>query len=368
MQPAAKGDAAGASRRRSAASHNGTVGSQRGAHLGDGGDAHMPSEDEEAEESGDNLRFNTPDDPDNRRQIRRQYRELIANMQQNREDMVSLSSNRLTEALLEADRLFSSVNQAREAALDSQFLVLASSLGKEKANQLHSSLTVFDPSAFTEDLLTFMGLNRLEGGGEADSMEEDASDGFLPDDAWCRLGKEAEKMFCRAPTFNFMLGSFKNDPPAPKPRAERQKKDPRMEEKRVMPAQLKRMEESHQEATEKEVERILGLLQSYFNQDPDTPICYYDFVINPDSFARTVENMFHVSFIIRDGFARIRLDEDKLPIIEPVSGEGSAAKDDNQVRHQAVISLSPREWKMSLEELQSFREHTAKVNLLIYSS
>lgn len=27
------------------------------------------------------------------------------------------------------------------------------------------------------------------------------------------------------------------------------------------------MEESHQEATEKEVERILGLLQTYFRQD-----------------------------------------------------------------------------------------------------
>lgn len=31
--------------------------------------------------------------------------------------------------------------------------------------------------------------------------------------------------------------------------------------------QLKRMEESHQEATEKEVERILGLLQTYFRED-----------------------------------------------------------------------------------------------------
>lgn len=31
--------------------------------------------------------------------------------------------------------------------------------------------------------------------------------------------------------------------------------------------QLKKMEESHQEATEKEVERILGLLQTHFKND-----------------------------------------------------------------------------------------------------
>lgn len=32
-------------------------------------------------------------------------------------------------------------------------------------------------------------------------------------------------------------------------------------------SQLKKMEESHQEATEKEVERILGYLKSYYRDD-----------------------------------------------------------------------------------------------------
>lgn len=36
---------------------------------------------------------------------------------------------------------------------------------------------------------------------------------------------------------------------------------------RTLYFQLKRMEESQQEATEKEVERILGLLQTYFRED-----------------------------------------------------------------------------------------------------
>ncbi|NXT95924.1 NSE4A protein, partial [Anhinga rufa] len=83
---------------------------------------------------------------------------------------------------------------------------------------------------------------------------------------------------------------------------------------------------SHQEATEKEVERILGLLQTHFKNDrkydspilaslAGTPISFFDLVIDPNSFARTVENIFHVSFIIRDGFARLKLDDDKLPII-----------------------------------------------------
>ncbi|XP_042648134.1 non-structural maintenance of chromosomes element 4 homolog A isoform X2 [Tyto alba] len=237
-------------------------------------------------------------DERSRRVIRNQYRELIYSVQQNREDILSSKSNRLTEALEEANKLFSGVSCAREAALDAQFLVLASNLGKEKANELHSEMAAFDSLVFAEDLLTFMGINRIEV-EENSNDSEGISGGYLPSNAWHKLGEETEKYFRRAPSFHYMLGSFKSDPPIPRQRIERQKKATGGEEKRAMPAQLKKMEESHQEATEKEVERILGLLQTHFKNDPDTPISFFDLVIDPNSFARTVENIFHVSFIIR---------------------------------------------------------------------
>ncbi|CAH2322775.1 non-structural maintenance of chromosomes element 4 homolog A [Pelobates cultripes] len=282
-------------------------------------------------------------DDGNRRQLRHHYRELMQSMQNNREDMLSSRSNKLTETLEVANKLFEGVSRAREAALDAQFLVLASNLGKEKANQLHADMTVFDPTSFAEDLLSFMGLNRLEN-PDSDSDDEGFARGFLPSDAWEKLGTEADKYFKRTTTFHYMLGSFKTEPPVARPRIERQRKN-KVEETRAMPAQLKKMEESHQEATEKEVERILGFLQEYFNQDPDAPISFFDFVIDPKSFSRTVENIFHVSFIIRDGFARIKLDSDKLPIIEPIPQNGSERIDkDNQPRYQNVVSLSHQEW------------------------
>ncbi|NWT12176.1 NSE4A protein, partial [Vireo altiloquus] len=109
---------------------------------------------------------------------------------------------------------------------------------------------------------------------------------------------------------------------------------------------------SHQEATEKEVERILRILQTHFENDPtfaspaNTPISFFDFVIDPNSFAHTVENMFHVSFLIRDGLARIKLDEDELPIIEPTKPSGRGEEDGRAgARNQVVISLDQREWK-----------------------
>ncbi|NXJ27308.1 NSE4A protein, partial [Dicrurus megarhynchus] len=264
---------------------------------------------------------------------------------ENREAMLNSKSNRLTEALEKANTLFDGVLHTREAVLDAQFLVIASNIGKEKANELHSEMSAFDSTAFAEDLLTFMGINRTEI-EETDDSEDDVPGGFLPSNAWQTMGEEALKYLRRAPTFHYMMGSFKSEPPVPKQRIERQKKASGGKAERAMPAQLKKMEESHQEATEKEVERILRILQTHFENEPNTPISFFDFVIDPNSFARTVENMFHVSFLIRDGLAKIKLDEDELPVIEPTKPSERGEEESRAgARNQVVISLDQKEWK-----------------------
>uniref|UniRef100_UPI0037E8C0BE non-structural maintenance of chromosomes element 4 homolog A n=1 Tax=Semicossyphus pulcher TaxID=241346 RepID=UPI0037E8C0BE len=286
-------------------------------------------------------------DPGLRREIRSKYRDLINTIQQNRETMVSLSNNKLTEVLEEANKLFKDVRQTREAALDAQLLVVASDLGKEKASQLFSEGTAFDPTAFTQHLLSFMGLNRLEDGDD-EHQNGAAVDGYLPQDAWHRLARRAECCFRAAPSFHFMRGSFHAEPPPPKQRIERQRKVPGKEAKRIMPTQLKKMEDSHQDATVKEVERILGFLKGYHKDDPKSPISYYEFVIDPNSFSRTVENIFHTSFLIRDGLARMYLDDAKLPCIAPVE-EGEVEAGGSISRKQCIVSIGPKIWKELIE-------------------
>lgn len=279
------------------------------------------------------------------RSIRKQYRQLIYNVQQNRDDIVNIVSDSLTEALEEANVLFDAVSRTREAALDAQFLVLASDLGKEKAKQLNSDMSFFNQVAFCDFLFIFVGLNWMEDDGRDVLNDCDDNIAFS---FWETVQKEATSWILQAETFHFIFGSFKSEPSSRKPRLENRKKVHKMEENGDMPTKLRKLDlSSNQEATEKEVERILGLLQTYFRKYPDTPVSYFEFVIDPNSFSRTVENIFYVSFIIRDGFARIRLDQDRLPILEPINmnqvGEGNDPS--SHGRKQGVISLSLQDWK-----------------------
>jgi hypothetical protein len=46
------------------------------------------------------------------------------------------------------------------------------------------------------------------------------------------------------------------------------------------------------------------------------PINFFKFFINPSSFSQSVENLFHLSFLIRDGRVSIEEDEEGEPILE----------------------------------------------------
>ncbi|KAM6153142.1 EP300-interacting inhibitor of differentiation 3 [Erethizon dorsatum] len=281
-----------------------------------------------------------PVDEEQCRRIRRQYRQLMDSVQQRRDAIVSAAGDSLSEALEEADALFDGVSRPREAALDARFLVMASDLGHEKARQLSTDLNLFNLAAFCELLLAFAGLSWLEvaqeqsRGGEG----EDAGPAF-----WGAVHREATAWVARAETFHFLLGSLRLEPAAPRPRRAR-----RAQGGQAMPTKLARLDPSApRESTEREVERILGLLQACFRKYPDSPVPYFEFVVDPHSFARTVENMFHVSFIIRDGFARMRLDQDQLPVLEPVDSSQMGDDADLSIcsRKQGVIALSLQDWE-----------------------
>ena len=80
-------------------------------------------------------------------------------------------------------------------------------------------------------------------------------------------------------------------------------------------------------------------------------------MIDPESFGTTVENMFHVSFLVKQRSVQLSVCPDiELPVLQPVSasresragddGDGEAAG-----KEQAIISLSYDDWEQLVEAL-----------------
>ena len=83
-------------------------------------------------------------------------------------------------------------------------------------------------------------------------------------------------------------------------------------------------------------------------------IPFYHFITDPNSFARTVENLFYVSFLIRDGRVKIF-----IPKIAEATNELyiEAVLDEDEIDHKApsdlnqmVLGMTPKIWRKTIEK------------------
>ncbi|KAK9880215.1 hypothetical protein WA026_010089 [Henosepilachna vigintioctopunctata] len=100
-----------------------------------------------------------------------------------------------------------------------------------------------------------------------------------------------------------------------------------------------------------------ALMEEYKNNG-EQPINYYDYVIDSSDFSSTVENMFYCSFLIRDGKAKIDLDN-KNPTITPMSKkELSNFRNENGVNSQIITVITMEDWESHKTEgiLQRYKK------------
>ncbi|PHH74335.1 hypothetical protein CDD82_4974 [Ophiocordyceps australis] len=365
---------------------------------GDQDDQDQDQDDQDQDMSEDEDIYD-PDQPlEERRTVQKGYRDLLRDLTENGDEYLNKDSQGLRETILKADVLSKKLRQTAEATIDSRLLVSTSDLSYRKALRLtRGSLSQgIDVDEFVSKCITYM---RVGGGLSDDNALElelsstqrqrrravcrGRSGGGDDDDAgddgdmmnWPHLGRFACMPHIRRPALEeFLLGPLSVEK---KPRKITKRSAPfrpdSLRETRPQELDVRELATKENDLTsicskvmlrlsevqQKAQETVADLIEDDMDDEEKIDIMHRHglrstggidlmrFVVNPKSFAQTVENMFYVSFLIRDARVEIEFDDLELPALAPVDPEADNERHARHgaAKHQAVLSIDMKTWR-----------------------
>ncbi|KAL4961786.1 non-structural maintenance of chromosomes element 4 family protein [Aspergillus stella-maris] len=338
------------------------------------------------------TRYYDPDQaPEERRRLRKGLRDLTRDLNDSRSEYLQPGNHGLRDTFEKANELFINVKQTSDATIDSRLLVSAADLSHKKTATLvlGESSAQIDVDEFVSKCISFMRTGpedphaaisstqrrRAPRRTQADIDDSDDEDGDGMN--WDWLGRAAcFRHSARPAVSGFLLG------PLSVQKRTRQITQRRARE-RIDPTQAVRPQELREEDLDKQetsnltamcssINKLLGKTQSraetavdnVLQQMEDPPeevieeimaqhhiadnagIPLFDFCINPHSFGQTVENLFYLSFLVRDGTVGIGTDSKGVPTLHPSKPYApSEAQRQGIQKHQSVFSLDFDMWQ-----------------------
>lgn len=284
------------------------------------------------------------------------------------------------------------VKQTSDATMDSRFLLNASEITLKKSRRLAfgDSAIGIDVDEFVSKCMTFMRHGRPLLGDEQDSAatqmrrnrrvrdndeddDDDDADGDPLD--WHTLGERVCFANNKRPAVpSFLLGPLSVEKRA---RATQRRATQRSREQPVVaskPQELKASDLERNEASNltNQCQRIRTRLQEVLDEGTqgvehdasddmeedearrlfgrnnlamNWEVPLIKFALNPTSFGQTVENLFYISFLVKDGFVSVNIDEDSgFPTLRPIKAKSAIEAQASGPRHQAIFSLDYKTW------------------------
>lgn len=339
--------------------------------------------------------YDPEQDQDERREIRISLRNNAREIHERQDELVNGDGQEFKEVIKMQTRLFDQVRQTSDAMIDSRTLVAMSETALKRTTRIaHGDGSVgVDIDEFVSKCITFM-----QYGGPLDDNEEPVSTqarrrraSRVADDdeedeendgdalAWDVLGEQA----CfpsnkRPPVPGFLLGPLSvqkrvrstqrqsrlrkgPEVPVSKPQQLRAEDLERNEtsnltnlckgiRERLHRVSLDGAKGVEEEAAERSEDMDESEARAIFNKYglamSNWEVSLFRFVVNPHSFAQTVENLFYVSFLVKDGYVQLGKDDDGLPTLTTHDpGNVEERRDKQSSRHQAIFSLNFETWR-----------------------
>jgi len=253
---------------------------------------------------------------------RKRLRELQEELQNNHKYRDSEEgNNHLIELHKTQNETYEKVTENREAAIDGELFDQTTGLMKTTANKsLNNTRPMVEWNQFSKKLIAVFG------------------DGDRGID-WMKLGNQALTLLKRTPTAQFMFGPLDAGPEAKKPLKDRK----RLKKGPVVESQVddlaRDLKESDRPDNAHEAQ-IADIQDSLVKRSKETgqPTDLFHFALNPDSFSQTVENLFGVSFLLKEGYAEHVIADGKQRLVSRKIKDSASTEPDPE-RKQCVLKL-----------------------------
>lgn len=236
-------------------------------------------------------------------------------------DFLRPDNDGLLKTFHEADELYKNVKQTADATMDSRLLVAASDLTLKKVSNMvvGSSGVGIDVDEFVGKCISFM--RNADRGAAAQAApahdeDDDDEDGDAMD--WAFLGRAAAfRSSRRAATSDFLLGPLSVQRKVRVQKTRRQGLRRSKNEKAAEPTNVRAEDiKTSENNTLVLVRKVQAILKAYLEDHDLEDLPLMRAVINPHSFSQTVENIFFLSFLAKEGMCSVyEHEETGLPVL-----------------------------------------------------
>ena len=325
------------------------------------------------------------------RAIHKSYRKLQTYVGENRGELLKKDNRGIQKTIEDANAIYEDVKQTSTATLDSRLLVDVSDLANKKITTmtLGESSTGIDLDDFISKCIAYMKTS-LDGSQPTatqrrrrrqDSGSDEEEEEELPDLDWAYMGKTLCFQANRRPCLScHLLGPLsvqkkmrqqtqrratqRTQPTGPLVRpvvldAEELHKQEAASLTSICTNVAAMLDAAQEEASVK-VEQDAAIIEEEEGQAPSAArvkalmrknhisenggVPLLNFCINPKSFGQTVENLFYVSFLVKEGKVGLAFDEDDVPTLS-ICIEKTIEERQEVPRNQAVFHLDHDVWQ-----------------------
>ncbi|KAB1226694.1 hypothetical protein CJ030_MR1G008457 [Morella rubra] len=262
-----------------------------------------------------------------RRVLRSRYLALKSLISDERDDMTRVDSDKFQSIINEVDKLQNLVQKPREQVADAEALldITDALLASVKA---HNSEGI-NSADFVTCLLRDFGKQSRPSG-----ITEDVRGTIF----WKDIGLSVSHVFRRCPGCCTMIGPMNT---------ELKQRKTCVRRKRVRPTESAHPDGFDDAVAEERTETDTNMSIMFNILKKNRSVKLENLVLNRNSFAQTVENLFALSFLVKDGRAEITVNEKGCHFVSPRNApSASAVKSRDAAYRHFVFRLDFNDWKL----------------------